>query len=146
MGRKRIIFGCFLFIVRIFCFRAEYRCLRWLGDLVSSMGLFGLNCSDRSHSLLSDYCVEFAVTLLMECDFLGKLLSAVCGFEHYKGNCGAIDVLESCLSRTWWCTLWSHWRQIIRTWRLRCDQPIFHCKTLLLEIGNRSAEHCLILN
>ena len=59
------------------------------------MGLIGLNCSDCSHSLLSDSCKVFAANLLVEFDlFNGRVFSANCGLECEEGICDAIAVFQ----------------------------------------------------
>ena len=59
-------------------------------DLITIMGCNGDNCSDCSHSLLSDICTSFAVNLLMECELLTlRLFSANCNFVTLSGICDA---------------------------------------------------------
>ena len=54
------------------------------------MGCIRDNCSDCSHSLLSDICTSFAANLLMECELLTlRLFSANCNFVTLSGICDA---------------------------------------------------------
>ena len=59
------------------------------------MGFIGYNCSECSHSLLSDICTSFATNLLMECENLTLLLfGANCSFVTLSGICDANGCFE----------------------------------------------------
>ena len=59
------------------------------------MGFIGDNCSECSHSLLSDICTSFAANLLMECELLTlQLFGANCNFVTLSGICDANGCLK----------------------------------------------------
>ena len=59
------------------------------------MGFIGYNCSDCSHSLLSDFCSAFAANLLTECDlFTVGLFGTICGSKILEGICDANGVFK----------------------------------------------------
>ena len=59
------------------------------------MGIIGYNCSECSHSLLSDFCTAFAAIFLMECELFAVILFAtICGFGLLEGICDANSVLK----------------------------------------------------
>ena len=66
-----------------------------LSDFIPLMGCNGDNCSDRSHSLLSDFCSSFAANLFMECELLTlRLFSANCNLVTLSGICDANGCLN----------------------------------------------------
>ena len=61
-----------------------------LVDLLPLMGFIGYNCSECSHSLLSEICTSFAANVLMECELLTiQLFGANCDFIILRGICDA---------------------------------------------------------
>ena len=61
-----------------------------LFDLILSMGFIGYNCSECSHSLLSNICTSFAANSLMECElFTLQLFGTNCDFLTSRGVCDA---------------------------------------------------------
>ena len=63
-----------------------------LYELILSMCLIGLNFTDCSHSLLSEFCNVDAANLLIECDLCnGRTFCAKFGLEGVKGICDKIE-------------------------------------------------------
>ena len=59
------------------------------------MGCNGDNCSDCSHSLLSDFCTSFVANFLMEGELLTlRLFSANCNLVTLSGICDANGCLN----------------------------------------------------
>ena len=59
------------------------------------MGFIGDNCSECSHSLLSDICTSLAANLLMECELLTlQLFGANWIFVTLSGICDAIGCIK----------------------------------------------------
>ena len=110
------------------------------------MEIIGLNCSDCSHFLLSDFCLAFAVKFLMKIGlFSGIVFSSNCGLERDKGNWGAIDVLDLNLLQVGGCVNC----EAINDENCEgdnCDaiNLFFKCEILLLEIGVSGANGLFI--
>ena len=61
-----------------------------LFDLIQLMGFIGYNCSEFSHSSLSDICTSLAVILLIECElFTLQLFSTNYDLLTLRGICDA---------------------------------------------------------
>ena len=74
----------------ICAFALNLALLGGLFDLIPFMGFIGYNCSECSHSLLSDICTSFAANLLMECKLLTlQLFGANCNLVTLSGICDA---------------------------------------------------------
>ena len=63
------------------------------------MGFIGLDCSECSHSFLSDIFTAFAANLLMECElFVMRLFGANCDFINLNGICDANGIFKCALT------------------------------------------------
>ena len=79
----------------IFVLALNLALLGGLFDLIPLMGFIGDNCSECSHSLLSDICTSLAANLLMECELLTlQLFGANWNFVTLSGICDAIGCVK----------------------------------------------------